>query len=71
MGVFTGLRAPRKNNFTATDVAQTLSLLRPDSSGRGRHECRRHTAHRSQREVILALALSTPLQKFSHVVGNR
>jgi hypothetical protein len=25
---------PRKNNFSATGVAQTLSLPRPDSSGR-------------------------------------
>ena len=28
-----GTKRPRRNHFTATDVAQTLSLPRPDSSG--------------------------------------
>jgi len=31
---------PRKNNFSATDVAQTLSLPRPDSSGRALEHAR-------------------------------
>ena len=33
-------KRPRKNNFSATDVAQTLSLPRPDSSGRALEHAR-------------------------------
>jgi hypothetical protein len=35
-----GIKGPRRNNFSATDVAQTLSLPRPDSSGRALEQAR-------------------------------
>ena len=51
-------KEPRKNNSSATDVAQTLSrtlsLRRPDESGRRRHECLRHEVHAAKCEVISA-----------------
>jgi len=36
----TTIRDP--GDFSAADVAQSLTLLRPDSSGRGGHGCPRH-----------------------------
>jgi hypothetical protein len=61
------MRGARDNNFPTADVAQTLSLLRPDSSGRswstpgkrpdesgrGRHECPRHIAHADDVKLLL------------------
>jgi len=35
-----GIKGPHRNNFSATDVAQTLSLPRPDSSGRALEQAR-------------------------------
>jgi ribonucleotide reductase alpha subunit len=61
-------KGPRNHNFSATGVAQTLSLLRPDSSrtrfgarpagvrdesGRSRNECRRHIAHATNVTLFL------------------
>ena len=51
-------KGPRKNNFSATDVAQTLSVCGVPTlrdalwSTPGQHECRRHIAHAANAKLF-------------------